>query len=151
MRTVGCRIDLSSRNAHMLFRDCQPHRSNCGRRPAMRTQSPLLFRLQLRQGILYPRCQWRVRRLLQICFVLLDDFIIMAFSGERLGHDQVRNCKLLVVFKRWHFASIGKSKVRFTVLQLSKKRKTWTCSTALRCAVHTRCTKQLAKLFVITM
>src|SRR6185503_6098491 len=51
------------------------------------------------------------------CFVLLDDFLIMAFSSERLGHDQVRNCKLLVVFKRWHSASIGNSEVGFIDLR----------------------------------
>ena len=47
------------------------------------------FGLQLRQCILHPGRQGRVRRFLQILFIFLGDFIVLAFSGERLRHDQV--------------------------------------------------------------
>ncbi len=48
-----------------------------------------LFGLQLRQCILHPGRQGRVRRFLQILFIFLSDFIVLAFSGKRLRHDQV--------------------------------------------------------------
>jgi len=47
------------------------------------------FGLQLRQCILHPGRQGRVWRFLQILFIFLGDFIVLAFSGERLRHDQV--------------------------------------------------------------
>ncbi len=51
---------------------------------------PLLLGLQLRQGILHPGDHNRVRgRFLQILFIFLCDFIVLAFSGERLRHVQV--------------------------------------------------------------
>jgi len=77
------------------------------------------FGLQLRQFILHPGRQGRIRRFLQIRFIFFRDFIVWSLSGERLGHDQVRNRKLLVVGKRRHFAGIGESEVGFAVLQLN--------------------------------
>jgi hypothetical protein len=48
-----------------------------------------LFRLQLRQGILNPGCQRRIRRFIQVLSILSCNFIVLAFSGERLRYDQV--------------------------------------------------------------